>query len=179
MGNTFSEKHADHPAPAFIERGEPAEESITLRFNTTTLGERLIPVLLLGGEVCVGYALLVGLAASVSFAGMVEPLLPVWGLPLMMLSFYVSSRLFQRCSPTGVARKVIEPITWLPLALCLALVFVWLITTRKRSRLSRLIGCSRLYMILFLSHRRQTRRRVRGLISMLMSSRLSKQWGWL
>lgn len=126
MGNTFSEKHADHPAPAFIERGEPAEESITLRFNTTTLGERLIPVLLLGGEVCVGYALLVGLAASVSFAGMAEPLLPVWGLPLMMLSFYVSSRLFQRCSPTGVARKVIEPITWLPLALCLALVFVWL-----------------------------------------------------
>ena len=80
MGNTFSERHTDHLAPAFIEQGGPAEEPITLRFHVTTLGERLIPLLLLMGEICIGYALLLSLAVGLNFAGDVNPLLPFWGL---------------------------------------------------------------------------------------------------
>lgn len=111
---------------ASTENNEIANETITQRITATTLGERLIPLLLLVGEVCVGYAILLSLAVSAHFAGDAEPLLPFWGLLFIMLSFYGSSRVFQRRSPTGLARKVIEPCTWLLLAFCPALFFVWL-----------------------------------------------------
>src|SRR5260370_10538482 len=111
---------------AYFENSDTSDEAITMRFIAISLGEHLIPFLVLGGEVCVGSAMLLGLAVSVNFAGDTNPLLPVWGLLLVMLSFYTSSRLFQRRSPTGLARKVIEPLTWLPLTLCFSLYFVWL-----------------------------------------------------
>jgi hypothetical protein len=42
-----------------------------------------------------GYAILLSLAVSLNFAGDANPLLPFWGLLLILLIFYGVSRLFQ------------------------------------------------------------------------------------
>ena len=90
-----------------------------------SLGERLIPLLLLVGEVCVAYAILLGLAIVAHFAGEAGPVLPFWGLLLVMLSFYLLAKLFQRTSRTWILRAL-EVAGWLLISLGLALTFVWL-----------------------------------------------------
>jgi hypothetical protein len=108
------------------EGSEGIDEPITQRAIAASLGEHLIPLLLLVGEVCISYAILLSLAVSLNFAGDANPLLPFWGLLLILLIFYGVSRLFRHRAPTGVARKVIEPLTWLLLVPSLSLFFVWL-----------------------------------------------------
>ncbi len=108
------------------EDSEGIDEPITQRTVAASLGEHLIPLLLLVGEVCIGYSILLSLAVSLNFAGDANSLLPFWGLLLILLSFYGVSRLFRHRAPTGVALKVIEPVTWLLLVPGFSLFFVWL-----------------------------------------------------
>lgn len=98
----------------------------TLIQNTTetSLGEHLTPFLVLIGEVCVGYAILLSLAVTAGFAGETNPLVPFWGLLLIMLIFYGVARLFHRSAPMWM-RNSLEPLSWLLLSVGIALFFVW------------------------------------------------------
>lgn len=126
MGVASHDKTDVHPSHASNILGETAEEEITRRIVPTTLGEQLIPLLLLVGETVVGYSVLLGLAVSLTFAGDASPLLPFWGLLLIMLIFYGVGKLFRKYAPKGLVRKIVEPLTWLLLVFGFALFFTWL-----------------------------------------------------
>lgn len=103
---------------------ESAQPTIIQTTAATSLGELLTPFLLLIGEVCVGFAVLLNLAITVGFAGEANPLVPFWGLLLIMLIFYVLARFFHR-RPQAWLRHGVEPLSWLLLSVGFALFFVW------------------------------------------------------
>jgi len=122
MGQVAPEKNIAPPGQG---AGEQASEEMTEQFAAPTLGERLTPLLLLIGEICVVYAILLGLAVTIHFAGDANPLLPFWGLLLLMLSFYLLDRLFQQAPQTWLyaASKI---VVWLLVGLGFTLMVVWL-----------------------------------------------------
>jgi len=104
----------------------PAEsdDTATRTARSNSLGEILIPFLLLIGETCVGYAVLLALAVSLNFIGDTAPLVPFGGLLLTLLTFYLLTRFFRRWSRLWV-RMIIEPGLWLILSVVFALYFTW------------------------------------------------------
>lgn len=104
----------------------PAEsdDTTTRAARSNSLGEILIPFLLLIGETCVGYAILLTLAVSLNFIGDTAPLVPFWGLLLILLTFYLLTRLFRRWPQLWV-RMIVEPGLWLILSVAFALYFTW------------------------------------------------------
>ena len=68
------------------------DEPIIIQSTTAaSLGELLTPLLLLVGEVCVGYAVLLSLAITLGFAGENYPIVPFWGL-LSIMAIFVTNQ---------------------------------------------------------------------------------------
>lgn len=107
-----------HTAPA------ESDDTTTRAARSNSLGEILIPFQLLIGETCVGYAVLLALAVNLNFIGDTAPLMPFWGLLLILLTFYLLTRLFRRWSQLWV-RMIVEPGLWLILSVACALYFTW------------------------------------------------------
>ncbi|HVU68402.1 MAG TPA: DUF4129 domain-containing protein [Ktedonobacteraceae bacterium] len=73
-------------ALAAPQRPAPARANSADMPARTTFGERLLPLLVMGMECCLVYALLLVMAGF--FAGQDDPLLPIWALFLVVLFFY-------------------------------------------------------------------------------------------
>jgi hypothetical protein len=101
------------------------DEPIIIQSTTAaSLGELLTPLLLLVGEVCVGYAVLLSLAITLGFAGENYPIVPFWGLLSIMAIFYIMATLFHRGRNVWL-RNILEPLSWVLVCAGFALFFVW------------------------------------------------------
>lgn len=107
-----------------IKIGEPGDDQAASYIEATSLGERLIPLLMLIGEVCMGYAILLFLGITMHFLGLDDALVPFWGLLLIVCSFYAVAKFFQQRSQLWF-RNIVEPFSWLFLCMISSLFFVW------------------------------------------------------